>query len=430
MNMIVRERHHNIYAMLLFAGISILSTQASAALKTWDGSDGNWSDPAAWGGQEPQENDTVEITSGTVTLTNATPALAALTISGSGKLVFSGADTMLTADNITITGAGVRVEHTVNTATEAVGGVWPINGLIHFVCTNFLLGEDAVLEANGRGWTGGTDNTSAPAYGPGAGARRSGGGYGGIGGLFNTLSGSSVYGTADNPSQPGSGGGGAYSTTGGSGGGLVRIESQNGRVEINGIIRANGLKPGHYGSGSGGGIYIHCSVFAGSGMITANGGDSADDGAGAGGRIAVIYDPEEPVHPGSGGGSGQNAGAFGGSGGGLIHLSVYDTLVLNGSLLASGGNAGYYAGGGSGGAIYIHCHRIMGSGEMHADGGDGHVSGGSGGGGRIALWRQQDSFEGTLSVAKGEIDMVDKPSEPGEIFLGDLPARGVLVIFR
>ena len=55
MNMIVRERHHNIYAMLLFAGISILSTQASAALKTWDGSDGNWSDPTAWGGQEPRK---------------------------------------------------------------------------------------------------------------------------------------------------------------------------------------------------------------------------------------------------------------------------------------------------------------------------------------------------------------------------------------
>ena len=90
---------------------------------------------------------------------------------------------MLTADNITITGAGVRVEHTVNTATEAVGGVWPINGLIHFVC-NFLLGKDAVLEANGRGWTA-HDNTSAPAYGPAPGApqRRNAAGLR----AFNTL---------------------------------------------------------------------------------------------------------------------------------------------------------------------------------------------------------------------------------------------------
>ena len=272
------------------------SPSALAAPRTWNGSAGVWTDAAAWGGTVPEAGDTAAIAAGTVTVATATASLAGLTISGSGKLVFTGAVALVTANEISISGAGVRVEHTANTATGAVGGVWSVDGRIHFVCTNFVLGSGAILDANGRGW--GSSTNLNRGYGYGAGVLSGlGAGYGGAGGLYGQIViGSLPYGNAAAPDLPGSGGGGSYSVNaGGWGGGVVRIDAGAGRVEINGIVRADAPKPaiGDTGGGAGGSIWITCGVFAGSGTNTANGGNiiSTSAGTGGGGRIAILYDP-------------------------------------------------------------------------------------------------------------------------------------------
>ncbi len=125
---------------------------------------------------------------------------------------------------------------------------------------------------------------------------RAGGSYGGLGGR----GGSGTYDTPSTPFQPGSAGQGqsAPYTGTGHGGGGVRIEA-TGRVTVDGIITANGRNPngGDQGGGSGGGIYIVCDTFAGSGVVRANGASVQHEGAegvnapdaGGGGRIAVIY---------------------------------------------------------------------------------------------------------------------------------------------
>ncbi|NLF21661.1 MAG: hypothetical protein GX590_00705, partial [Lentisphaerae bacterium] len=78
---------------------------------------------------------------------------------------------------------------------------------------------------------------------------------------------------------------------GGAGGGAVRIES-TGTVVVDGWIIADGANALRYsGGGSGGGIWISCRQFGGTGgLIRANGGARGDEGGGGGGgRIAVDY---------------------------------------------------------------------------------------------------------------------------------------------
>jgi hypothetical protein len=127
-------------------------------------------------------------------------------------------------------------------------------------------------------------------YGPGWGdASYGGGSYGGAGGWKASWStaGGGVYGSSNAPVQPGSG---ADKSGVGGGGGCVRIEAAQ-SVTLDGRIEADGAGlTGTYGSGSsGGGIYIRCSTFAGSGILSAKGGRGGNnDGCGGGGgRIAV-----------------------------------------------------------------------------------------------------------------------------------------------
>lgn len=90
---------------------------------------------------------------------------------------------------------------------------------------------------------------------------------------------------------------------------------------------------------------------------------------------------------------GRRQAHHGGSGGGILHLTVEDTIHVDGTLASDGSspevdNSG--SGGGSGGSIWIHTHRINGYGMISSAGGDGSkngdASGGGGGGGRIAVY--------------------------------------------
>ncbi|MGH8543568.1 MAG: hypothetical protein ACREX3_08045, partial [Gammaproteobacteria bacterium] len=118
---------------------------------------------------------------------------------------------------------------------------------------------------------------------------RSGGGYGGLGGVLEGVS-NPVYGDFLNPNEPGSGGAERFNQVGNNGGGLVRIAAQT--LQLDGIIKADGEGRAccSVGGGSGGGIRIDVGTLSGAGQITANGGIGPDvGGGGGGGRIAIHY---------------------------------------------------------------------------------------------------------------------------------------------
>ena len=115
---------------------------------------------------------------------------------------------------------------------------------------------------------------------------------------------------------------------------------------------------------------------------------------------------------GSGGGSDAQYGVIldGGDGGGLVVLTVNDTLTVDGAIRADGqngsGSAQCAAAGGSGGGIAIEAWTWAGSGTVAALGGDGAYSGGqvysgAGGGGRISVRYFEKTFTGTVSAAGG-----------------------------
>jgi hypothetical protein len=136
------------------------------------------------------------------------------------------------------------------------------------------------INVDGRGY--------GPDTGPGTGANGyydSGGGYGGQGGNSDSMPGGSAYGSVLTPTELGSGGGGG----GGAGGGAIRLIVA-GVLRVEGDISANGNDSSHSG-GSGGSIYLTVGSLAGTGVITANGGNhgGGNHGGGGGGRIAIEY---------------------------------------------------------------------------------------------------------------------------------------------
>lgn len=150
---------------------------------------------------------------------------------------------------------------------------------------------------------GGSINADGVGYGtgsgPGAGLSSggnpvdgSGGGHGGIGGLsgYGALGGG-CYDSFSQPGSPGSGGGSSYAGVGGAGGGLIQIFA-GGKVDIEGVVSADGANAtnSRAGGGSGGSICISAGIVSGAGSISANGGAGAPvyGGGGGGGRIAVV----------------------------------------------------------------------------------------------------------------------------------------------
>ena len=265
-----------------------------AASFTFTGT-GDWNDTNRWAASTlPANGDTVTI-DGAVTLSNSTAILASYTLNASRTNMFLGTNTILYATNVTIYGT---VTHSNNLATTTnAAGVWEASNIVYIVAySNVSVETTGKINADGKGFKGGT---SANGYGPGGGVqngqRAGGGGYGGAGASSGTAYGGGTYGVSNAPVDPGSGGGGRSidSATGGHGGGAVRIAAAE-QVLVNGLISAGGTASGSCsGGGSGGAVYIECGTYQGSGLICATGGlgggVSGGGAGGAGGRIAVVY---------------------------------------------------------------------------------------------------------------------------------------------
>ena len=167
-----------------------------------------------------------------------------------------------------------------------------------------------------------------------------GAGHGGCGAnsTGNYAAGGNTYDSTTSPSSPGSGGGNYSSiSVGGAGGGSIRL-NVSGILEADGRISANGGNGSGSGGGggSGGSIWLTVGTLSGAGSITANGGNGVDGigGGGGGGRIAITYNNNSFTGPVSAYGGGANWG-----GAGTVYLKTnsqsYGQLILN-----NGGNAG------------------------------------------------------------------------------------------
>lgn len=276
---------------------------------------GSWGDAATWDpAGVPFIGDIVTVSAGTV-VTNAaaTESLASLTVEEGGELYVTGWDTAIRATGaVTIAGRLVHATNEVLTANAA--GEWVPTARVWVLCGSFDLTATGVIDGRGRGYPGArkddgkVDNT----FGRGPGGGRylgTGGTYGGTGGYFASSRGaitperrSPTYGSASEPTQPGSGANKVNDADpfAGSGGGAVRIET-TGDVCIDGVVDVDGtpgcgitnkVAPLFLMGGSGGSVWISCARILGSGIVRANGGEGESYGCGGGGgRIAVAYDP-------------------------------------------------------------------------------------------------------------------------------------------
>lgn len=178
------------------------------------------------------------------------------------------------------------------------------------------------IDVSGRGYRGGVMKTNGErGYGPGSGYFPGGGSAGSVFQYEGTINAAPSHGGCgahyidvntrsvksalpyDNPAAPELPGSGGYSTTwgaGGSGGGAVLIEA-DARVTVDGSILADGGDNNNdyrASPGSGGSIRIVCSSIAGSGLISAQGGDGYSMTAAnyalpaGGGCISIEYDSE------------------------------------------------------------------------------------------------------------------------------------------
>ena len=319
------------FGMLPFGITDFSIPEVRAASITWvGGANGAWETGTNWsGGVVPTASDDVTISSTTgniiVTLSSGQTAnFSSLTVGGDGTYfvttTFIG--NVGTAVSSTIDNHGVINQ--ANTTTQAlsgnmtilsggvlthVGNSTAVTTSVDFSMANLTLISGARITAQGKGYTGGANQTTG--NGPGAGigvdGLGTGGGYGGPGtkSNFAETAGGPSYGTTSTPDMhAGSGGGGGYYTSGGNGGGIIKMVV-SGTALINGTINADGNNgkaacgaspTGGAGGGSGGGIRLETLIFSGSGSITAKGGIGGNNasgcgaGSGGGGRLLILAD--------------------------------------------------------------------------------------------------------------------------------------------
>jgi hypothetical protein len=270
----------------LLAGIVLLALalpRVQAGLVTATNS-GNWFATSVWSnGVLPVAGDDVVILSGkSVMLSNATPLLSSVT--NYGTLTFTNWDTILSATNVTLAGAGLMTHVQCISSNQTP----MFSNRVYIACDNFTMLSGTLIDVNGKGYTPGGPGTPSGSY------SRNGGSYGGLGGVYNAAG--TTYGSSNAPTDPGSCGQGqsaspTFTGTGwgvAKGGGVVRIAA-TGKVTVNGTIRANGGDgASDAGGGSGGSIYITCTSLAGTGVVSGVGGvPSGQSGGGGGGRIAL-----------------------------------------------------------------------------------------------------------------------------------------------
>ena len=243
-----------------------------------------------------------EVSSDAVVTLNDQSCIASsqLNISSRGTLTLndeSGIDT----PEVEILSDGVLVLNRPETFTNmhiGSGGVLThsagLAGLDLTVTGDLTVDPGASILADGKGY--GSD------AGPGAGVAASGGSYGGKGGGQS----GPLYGSITAPTDLGSGGGLVNAgwgnrAAGGAGGGAIHL-TVGGRLTVDGSLRADGNDGAHHcwlwcvfhiyaGGGSGGSIYVMAGELAGTGVISADGGDpgGGSAGGGGGGRVAIYY---------------------------------------------------------------------------------------------------------------------------------------------
>jgi hypothetical protein len=369
-----------------------------ASAKTWAVPVGDWHTDDNWspsGVPAAGEDVVISVTNAVVSLTNETALVGSFTMTA-GRLVFSNWTTRLVATNITLSGGTVTVANAF-AETDTLHRVW-------MVCTNdFVLTAPGRIDVTGGGYRA----FNGPGKGtPISGSYGGGGGHGGRGGM-GQWNGGPVCDSLIEPVIPGSGGGYTnFGGTGGGAGGAICLVAGSFTGNTNGLLQADGGRPGNHNGGDGGGGY---GGFGGKGASAVGGTTNGN--------------PYAPVSPGSGGGvntSGDRSQGAG-FGGGVVLVDADGEVRINGQIRA-GGNRGTgsasYSGAGSGGAILIRCQTLTGTTNavISADGGDrGHDLTGGGGGGRVAVWhgsRMPDSV--VVRLMNGEL--------PGSVLVTDQPS--------
>ena len=279
-----------------------LSAVMGGASRTWvGGTDSLWATGANWEPEGvPQAGERVTIPAGnSVIVSEDMPKLATFDLAGT--LMMSNWFTAVRADTVTIAKGGKLTSGDPFAASE------PSNR-VYVVCRDFTLESGASVNVDDKGYktSNGPGNPSAS----GNGKTNGGASYGGHGGLsWRYAQGvlPVVYGSAENPLDPGSGGSNSNADLSKTsrGGGAVLIDA-TGIVTVNGTITASATYSvfnSSKGMGSGGGIAIRSRRFKGAGgVIRANGvygqanwdaSQAAIDQAlpGGGGRISIKYDP-------------------------------------------------------------------------------------------------------------------------------------------
>lgn len=287
----------NISGILLV--VAACFSPAAAATKVWQAEHGNWNESDHWlPCGAPLRGDSVRITNGVVFLTNSTPMLGEFVIADGAILIFSNWDTTLQADVVDI-----RAGATIACAGPFTNGA--MSNRVSIVCSNLTVCRGGRIDANEKGYAGGSNDAVAlwqGGHGPGA-VALSGASHGGYAGRLATLHKNLPYDSAATPTFPGSGGraGSQPGTHGGHGGGAVWIRAAD-RIVVDGSISANAGAARvfyHESGGSGGSVYLVCRELAGGGVISADGGPAAGVGvSGAGGRIAVLESLATSSHPG------------------------------------------------------------------------------------------------------------------------------------
>ena len=287
---------------------------------TWVGADfGDWNDERNWvdgdglKGAPTEAGDSIIVPSGSKVMMNSSSPLYSF-VEVKGTLVMTNWNTLLSANTVNVRSGGIL------TCGEAVADAADLSR-VWISCRDLTVFAEGKIDVSGHGYRGGIKKTNGErGYGPGSGyfpqgeeteygifihdqIRCASPSHGGRGALTYNVNSRSLrpaipYDDPLAPMLPGSGG---FSTTwgaGGNGGGAVYVAA-SGTVTVYGSICADGVDTVNNTReqpGSGGSVYIVASRFAGSGTISAEGGDGYSSTGllyalpAGGGCISIEYD--------------------------------------------------------------------------------------------------------------------------------------------
>ena len=264
---------------------------------------------------DPRSSQTNELGQASVQLSSAEALTAVLKLTVNNQFEFDTGKVItfsrpgfaqVHGSGLTISSDQIIEEDILVTGTFEITGtaVVTLVGQRLIQATDVLIGPQARLSADGTGHAGGR---GASAGWPKQESATGGGGHGGHGGQGSLHPSDSdpswpgaPYGSVGQPERMGSSGGvraGNLACPGRGGGAIRLIAAQT--ITIEGVISANGSRaqPGSAcGGGAGGSIWLTAARYAGSGTVTANGGDGdvttydgvdLQGGGGGGGRVAL-----------------------------------------------------------------------------------------------------------------------------------------------